>query len=287
MEHVAPRVYYNGSYPTEPLSDTSHGDFQVNVDVHFIAPAATTGTLSVTGGWAGASASQPVTLPAGSSTTTVKLLAKDNAVSLWWPAQTPGAQTRYPINVTFTPASGPAIADSRMIGFRVFTLVTGNDTDPSTLIGRDGQDHFTMRFKVNGANIYSRGGNMIPMEEMEGRSTDNAHRRLVQSAVEGGFNTFRLWGGGIFQWDAWYDACDEFGVLICELFHLFHPLWRSPASDPLAFPPLSGLLEGPSGSALSFPAKFGAHPPPPHPPIPPHFSNSNSSLGFLRLNFRS
>jgi beta-galactosidase/beta-glucuronidase len=36
----------------------------------------------------------------------------------------------------------------------------------------------------------------------------------VQSAVEGGFNTFRLWGGGIFQWDAWYDACDELGVLI-------------------------------------------------------------------------
>jgi beta-galactosidase/beta-glucuronidase len=55
---------------------------------------------------------------------------------------------------------------------------------------------------------------MIPMEEMEGRSSDEAHRRLVQSAVEGGFNTFRLWGGGIFQWDAWYDACDELGMLI-------------------------------------------------------------------------
>jgi hypothetical protein len=85
---------------------------------------------------------------------------------------------------------------------------------------------------------------MIPMEEMEGRSSDAAHRRLVQaraggrseslrptlrclclvvhrlldlcvqSAVDGGFNTLRLWGGGIFQWDAWYDACDELGVLV-------------------------------------------------------------------------
>ena len=52
------------------------------------------------------------------------------------------------------------------------------------------------------------------MEEMEGRSSAAAHRRLVQSAVEGGFNTFRLWGGGIFQWDAWYDACDELGIMI-------------------------------------------------------------------------
>ena len=54
----------------------------------------------------------------------------------------------------------------------------------------------------------------IPMEELEGRSNDEAHHRLVQSAVEGGFNTFRLWGGGIFQYDAWYDACDELGVLV-------------------------------------------------------------------------
>jgi beta-mannosidase len=54
-----------------------------------------------------------------------------------------------------------------------------------------------------------------PLPELEGRSSDVAHHRLVQSAVEGGFNTFRLWGGGIFQYDAWYDACDEMGVLIC------------------------------------------------------------------------
>ena len=104
--------------------------------------------------------------------------------------------------------------DQRLVGFRVFTLVTGNDTDPSTLAGRDGQDHFTMRFKVNGADIWSRGSNMIPVEEMEGRTTAEGLRRLVQSAVEGGFNTFRLWGGGIFQYDAWYDACDEMGMLI-------------------------------------------------------------------------
>ena len=214
LEHVAPRAYYLGAYPTEPLADGSHGDFQVNVSVHFLAPAATSGTLAVTGAWAGGSASVPVTLPAGRSIVNVTLPAADNAVSLWWPAQTPGAQTLYAVNVVFTPAGAAPVSDVRRLGFRVVTLVTGNDTDPTTLAGKDGQDHFTMRFKVNGANIYSRGANMIPMEEMEGRSSDAAHRRLVQSAVEGGFNTFRLWGGGIFQWDVWYDACDEMGVLI-------------------------------------------------------------------------
>jgi beta-galactosidase/beta-glucuronidase len=162
-----------------------------------------------------------VLLPAGPSVVTLTLPAEDNAVSLWWPAQTPGAQTLYAVNVVFTPAGAAPVSDARRLGFRVFTMVTGNDTDPSTLIGRDGQDHFTMRFKVNGANIYSRGANMIPMEEMEGRSTPEAHRRLVQSAVEGGFNTFRLWGGGIFQYDAWYDACDEFGMMIYRKYSFF------------------------------------------------------------------
>ncbi len=233
IEHVAPRVFYKGAYPTAPLSDTAHGDFSVDVVFHLSSPAATTGTLAATGAW-GASASLPVTVPAGASNFTVTLAAADNSVSLWWPAQTPGAQTLYNISATFTPAAGGAavVATARRVGFRVFALVTGNDTDPSTLAGLDGQDGFTMRFKVNGADIWSRGANMIPMEELEGRHSDAAHRRLVQSAAEGGFNTFRLWGGGIFQLDAWYDACDEFGILI---YHdaMFAQGNHAPAATPM------------------------------------------------------
>lgn len=162
IEHVAPRVFYKGEYPTAPLADDAHGDFSVDVVVHFIAPTATSGILSAVGAW-GATASLPVTLPAGSSNFTITLAATNNAVKLWWPAQTPGAQNLYAVNVSFAESGGAVVkADSRRIGFRVFTLVTGNDTDPSTLAGKDGQDGFTMRFKVNGANIWSRGGNMIP-----------------------------------------------------------------------------------------------------------------------------
>jgi beta-mannosidase len=221
IEHLAPRVFYNGSYPTAPLSDTDHGDFTVSVAVHLLVPtgASGTGSLTVTGGWTGpgSSVTLPVTLAPGPFVVTATLTATNNAVALWWPAQTPGAQTLYPVTATYTPATGGAaavVSDTRRVGFRVLAMVTGNDTDPSTLAGRDGSDTFTMRFKVNGANIWSRGANMIPMEELEGRSSDVAHRRLVQSAVEGGFNTFRLWGGGIFQYDAWYDACDEMGMLV-------------------------------------------------------------------------
>jgi hypothetical protein len=162
IAHVAPRVYYHGAYPQAPLADAAHGDFSVNVDVHFEAPAATSGTLTAVGAWPGGAAAPAVrvALPAGNSSARVVLAAANNSVALWWPANTPGAQNLYNVSVVFTPdgAGAAPLADARRVGFRVFTLVTGNDTDPSTLAGKDGQTHFTMRFKVNGADIWSRGG---------------------------------------------------------------------------------------------------------------------------------
>jgi beta-mannosidase len=52
---------------------------------------------------------------------------------------------------------------------------------------------FTMMFRVNGAAVYARGGSMIPMDLLNGRLSAEAHRRLVQSAAEGNFNTMRIW----------------------------------------------------------------------------------------------
>ena len=198
IELVAARTYYSASYPTAPLADDDHGDFSVNVDVHFFAPpGGARGTLAVSGGWAGAGSavSIPVALPGGNSSVRAVLTAANNAVALWWPAQTPGgrAQARYPINVSFTPGGGGApVRASRMIGFRALYLVTGNDTDPSSLNGTDGQSHWTMRVKVNGADVWARGANLVPMDQLEARNGDEAHRRLVRSATEGGFNMLRI-----------------------------------------------------------------------------------------------
>ena len=49
-----------------------------------------------------------------------------------------------------------------------------------------------------------------------------AHRQLVQSAVDGGMNTLRVWGGGMFLPRAWYEACDELGILVYHdmMYHL-------------------------------------------------------------------
>ena len=54
---------------------------------------------------------------------------------------------------------------------------------------------------------------MIPMEELEGRMRADAHVQLVQSAADAHMNMLRIWGGGIFLPDAFYDACDKIGIM--------------------------------------------------------------------------
>lgn len=217
MTHVVPQTFYNGDYVIEPLKDGQHAGFTVKVRTHFWAPADTTGTLSVTGSWGG-QASASVRIPAGVSNQTLEMTAAATQMKLWWPAGM-GEQPLFNVSVTFTPASGiaAALSATRRIGFKYFALVTGDDTAPGYIEKNkdtDGNDDNGMFFRVNGAAFFARGANMIPMDEMEARINSTAVRIMVQSAVDGRFNTLRIWGGGVFQYDAFYDACDELGIVI-------------------------------------------------------------------------
>eukprot|EP01065_Artemidia_motanka_P025528 TRINITY_DN30520_c0_g1_i1.p1 TRINITY_DN30520_c0_g1~~TRINITY_DN30520_c0_g1_i1.p1 ORF type:complete len:912 (+),score=270.91 TRINITY_DN30520_c0_g1_i1:48-2783(+) len=215
LSHVVPHTFYNGAYAASPLSDGSHGGFNVTVRAHFWAPAAVTGSLKVTTQW-GESAQADVSVPAGDSNVTVALTASAQQVKLWWPAGT-GDQHLYNLTVTFAPSAGASVSAQRRIGFRTFAVVTGNDTDPAYVKaseGKDGTSDMGMMFRVNGAAIMSRGANMIPMEELEGRQVAGAYVQLVRSVRGGGMNTLRVWGGGIFLPDAFYDTCDEEGIIL-------------------------------------------------------------------------
>jgi beta-galactosidase/beta-glucuronidase len=205
VTHVVPQIFYQGAYPTAPLTEGTHGGFSVDVNVHLWAPTGgAKGSVCATPGWGSMTkACADVSATAGSSVHTLNLTASAKDVKLWWPAGV-GAQPLYNITVSFT-ASGTqkthsdaaaAITLSRRVGFRHFALVTGNDTDPAYVagaIGKEGTDQNGMFFRVNGAVVFSKGANMIPMEELEGRMDAEAHHILVQSAVAGGMNTLRVW----------------------------------------------------------------------------------------------
>ena len=218
ITYVTPLVTYLGEYPVAPLEDGAHGGFQVNVTAHLWAPAAgVAGQLVVTSEW-GAHASAAAVLPQGDSTVSVKLSATAAQIRLWWPNGVGAAvQPLYNVTVAWVSKQGGVSATTtRRLGFRVPALVTANDTDPAVRADTDAEGSGThgMFFRVNGAPLYARGGNVVPMEQLEGRMDPLAYATLARSTADAGMNMLRIWGGGIYLPEVFYDTCDERGVLL-------------------------------------------------------------------------
>ena len=71
-----------------------------------------------------------------------------------------------------------------------------------------------MAFKVNGRRLFMKGANWIPCDAFESRQTPERYRDLLSSAAAANMNMVRLWGGGQYERDAFYDICDELGLLV-------------------------------------------------------------------------
>ncbi|MGH9060676.1 MAG: glycosyl hydrolase 2 galactose-binding domain-containing protein, partial [Acidimicrobiales bacterium] len=74
------------------------------------------------------------------------------------------------------------------------------------------------RFLLNGEPIFARGANWLPSDMLVGSVTPDRVRALVGLARDGGMTMLRVWGGGIYEQDAFYEACDEQGVLVWQDF---------------------------------------------------------------------
>ncbi|MEM9552270.1 MAG: glycoside hydrolase family 2 protein, partial [Pseudomonadota bacterium] len=120
---------------------------------------------------------------------------------LWWPAGQ-GAQPLYNLIVELDGRQ-----HTRRIGLRQIAHLT--DTDE---IGRQ------FGFAVNGRPIFARGANWIPADALAGRISQNKTRALLQSAVDANMNMIRVWGGGQYEPDWFYDICDELGLLVWQDF---------------------------------------------------------------------
>lgn len=212
---VTPLVFYKGLYPTAPLTDATNGPWMVQIRTFFSTSGSSsvTGSLSVSASWLTTPMIVPVSLPSGASNVSVTLPALSN-VALWWPNGM-GAQNLANVTIEFT-ATGAAQAQTltRRIGFRTGYLVTADDSNPSSLAGVDGSGNFTFRWKVNGADLWARGGNIIPIDEMEGRFAAATYEKIVDAAADAGMNALRVWGGGIYPPDVFFERADERGLLI-------------------------------------------------------------------------
>jgi beta-mannosidase len=137
----------------------------------------------------------------------VKLGARIEKPELWWPAGL-GAQKLYTLETKLATADGKA-ADVRTtrIGLRTVEVVHQRDAE--------GKSFF---IKVNGAPVFMKGANWIPADSFVTRVTPDRYRFLLQSAVDANMNMLRVWGGGIYEDDRFYELADELGLLVWQDF---------------------------------------------------------------------
>ena len=218
VEHVVPRVAFVGDYPTAPLA---RGDFTVacRILLRFAPASGVQGVLHVAGSWLNAT-SEAVHVPAAGTATTLEVVLhlRADGVELWWPNGY-GAQRQYELTTTFTPAdpSSAPVSVVQPVGFRFAVLVTGNDTDAAfrqAAATGDGSGGHTMMLRVNGAPVLAVGSNVVPLEELEGRNTVAAHLNLAESLAAAHFTMARIWGGGVFMPDAFYERLSARGIMV-------------------------------------------------------------------------
>lgn len=133
--------------------------------------------------------------------TAVMLEQAVEGVELWWP-RGHGAQRRYDVSVEVADQSYAAA-----VGFRTAELVTTPD-----IYGTG------FSLVVNGTPIYVRGFNWIPDDALLTRLTPDTYRASIDEAVAAGANLLRVWGGGLYESDDFYDVCDELGILVWQDF---------------------------------------------------------------------
>ncbi len=74
------------------------------------------------------------------------------------------------------------------------------------------------RLIINGNQLFAKGGNMIPHDILMSRLTRDRYEVLIDRAVENNFNALRVWGGGLYETDDFYDLCDERGIVVWQDF---------------------------------------------------------------------
>ncbi len=158
-------------------------------------------------------------LTVAAGTETAGLTSTIDAVERWWPRGY-GEQPLYDVVVLLRAGSHEDNWRGR-VGFRNVSLNVAPDKDGSAFV-----------LSVNDKPIYVRGANWIPDDAFVTRLNRATYESSIQDAVDAGMNLVRVWGGGIYESDDFYDVCDEQGILVwqdflfaCAAYSEDEPLW--------------------------------------------------------------
>jgi beta-mannosidase len=158
--------------------------------------------------------------PVAQGTAATKLTVRDP--KLWWPNGM-GPQNLYDVRVELRDARNQVVdRGARRIGLRTVKWIAKTDHNPLALT-------------VNGRRFFAKGSNWVPLDSLL-RPDPKRERRLVQDAIDANMNLMRLWGGGYYEADSFFDICDEKGLLVWFEFKYadapypsFDPTWLANA----------------------------------------------------------
>ena len=125
---------------------------------------------------------------------------------LWW-SNDLGEANLY--SFTFEISQKNQLMDSKKlhIGLRTIELVQEKD-----------QFGLSFYFKLNGKPVFMKGANVVPPDSFLSRVSDSTYFSLVENAKKANMNMLRVWGGGVYFDDAFYEACDANGILVWQDF---------------------------------------------------------------------
>ena len=129
---------------------------------------------------------------------------------LWWPAGY-GEQPLYDLNIGVGNAS-----HQQRLGLRKLEVVTEADDIGTGLV-----------IRVNDVDIFCKGANWIPADALPLQTTEDRYRKLLTDARDANMNCLRVWGGGMFERETFYDLCDELGLLLWHDFMFACSLYPS------------------------------------------------------------
>jgi len=125
---------------------------------------------------------------------------------LWWPNGT-GEPHLYPFTCRLRHGERKAAVDAVTFYYGIREV----ELQQEMLNGDDGQ---CFTFVVNGVPIFCRGANWVPADSLVSRVTPQHYEALLRDAIEANFNMLRVWGGGTYESDAFWNICDRLGIMV-------------------------------------------------------------------------
>ena len=149
-------------------------------------------------------ASEKISLSAGKNVFTLTDTIANP--KLWWPN---GTGTPYLYNYKAVVSYKGKSIDSKTVktGFRTIEIVQQPDSAGTSFF-----------FKVNGVPVFAKGANYIPPDNFMPRVTDDKYRQIITDAKKANMNMLRVWGGGTYEKNLFYELCDENGIMVWQDF---------------------------------------------------------------------